>query len=447
MGKKNRNEDEQTASRRGKRGNNPFSLFGTRFDSVDSDMVKQHIGILIVATIVMKFIIAGISNGISFVDYFDISVYLNSATPLLQGQIPYVNYQFEYPVLMFIPIILAFIPAVLTQNGMVFALSFQLLMVLCDIVIVLCVYFIGMKIYSEMTAFYAGLIYATAFSTAYFVITKSDAFPTALLMLGLLFTVYGRKTPGYGGASAGFFTKMFPAIALPFMVFYNAKKSTLKEEILSGGKIFLAFCIALLLPLAILNPATIRTYLFATGGAVGVYVNTATYTLYSYLHDVLPLGISAGTISTIMYGLMGLLLLLLVYMAYADREMSEKRLLKYVLCGIFCLVFFTKFHSPQYIVWFTPLLAILVADDLVKIGLFFFSQLLAYIEFPLMFGNWYTNLAYTNPVGTSGWYLTLGFFTLEAIVFIVLLYYTVRPEEGIMKRIKDNLPVSAGKSG
>lgn len=449
MGKKTRNEDEPPAARRGKRGSSPFTLLGTRFDSIDSDTVKQHIGILIAATIVMKFMVVLVTTAVfhSFVDYFDIGVYLNSATPLLEGQLPYVSYQFEYPVLMFIPIILAFIPAVLTQNGMVFALAFQVLMVLCDIIIVLCVYSIGLKIYNETTAFYAGLIYATAFSTAYFVITKSDAFPAALLMLALLFTVYGRKTFGYAGASAGFFAKMFPAIALPFMVFFNAKKTSLREEILSGGRIFLAFCIVLLLPLSIINPATIRTYLFATGGAVGVYANTSTNTLYAYLHEVFGLGITAGTVSTVMYGLMGLLLLALMYMAYADQEMSEKRLLKYVLCAIFCLVFFTKFHSPQYIVWFTPLLAILVADDLVKIGLFYLSQILAYIEFPLMFGSWYTNLAYTNQAGTPGWYLTLLFFTLEYIVLIALLYFTVRPKEGIMKRLKDCLPAPSGKTG
>ena len=121
--------------------------------------------------------------------------------------------------------------------------------------------------------------------------------------------------------------------------------------------------------------------------------------------------------------------------------------MKFVLCAIFFLVFFTKFHSPQYIVWFTPLLAILVADDIVKTGLFYVSQLLAYIEFPLMFRNWYTNLEYTNPTGSSGWYFTLAFFTVEYIVFIALMYYTVRPRGGFMKRLKESLPKSVRKHG
>jgi len=447
MGKKNKDENSPV-TRKGKR-DTASTFLGTRFDTLDDGTVKRHICQLIAVSIAAKILIflATVMVFNSFMDYFDIGVYLTSVTPILTGQLPYIHYSFEYPVLTFIPIILAFLPAMLTRNIAIFVLSFQFLMAVCDILIVLSVYLIGLKIYNEKAAFFAGLIYATAFSTAYFVLTKSDAFPSAILMLGLLFTVYGMNTRGYAGAAAGFFAKMYPAAALPFIVLFNAKKTSLKEEVLSAGKIFIAFFLVLLLPLAIINPATIRTYLFATGGTVGVYVNTATYTIYAYLSQVLSLGISADIVSGAMYVMMGFLLLLLVYIAYTDREIREKTLLKFVLCAIFCLVFFTKFHSPQYIVWYTPLLALLVADDLMKVGLFYLSQVLAYIEFPLMFGFWYQNLAYSNPQGTMGWYLTLVFFTVEYIVLIALMYYAIRPREGFVVRLKGLLPAGDGKNG
>lgn len=255
-------------------------------------------------------------------------------------------------------------------------------------------------------------------------------------MVALLFTIYGMNTKGYISATLGFFTKIFPVVALPFMVLYNAKSTSLKTELISAGKIFLLFCILLLLPLALINPNIISTYLFATGGSIGVYVNTATFTIYSYLHDVLYLGISPTTVSMVMYALMGITLLFLLYFAYAEREKNPKNLIKLVLCAIFCLVFFTKFHSPQYLVWFTPLLALLVADDIVKIVLFYITQIFAYVEFPLMFGKYYVNLNYTHPVGTSDWYLTLVFFTLEYIAFLILLYFIIRPKEGMINWMK-----------
>ncbi|HVP95685.1 hypothetical protein [Methanoregula sp.] len=437
MAKKDKNE-RGSKEKKGKSGNEPFLFLGTRFAAIDKTTATNHILLLIITTIIMKFVVVFFTTAVfhSFIDYFDIGVYLNSVTPLTQGQLPYIDYAFEYPILTLVPILLAFLPAVLTQSGLVFVLSFQLLMILCDLFIVISIYLIGIRIYHETTAFYGGLIYATAFSTAYFVITKSDAFPTALLMAGLLFAVYGMGSRGYASASAGFFAKLFPAVSLPFMIAYNAKKTSVKEELISAIKIFLIFCIVLLLPLAILRPTTLSSYLFATGGSVGVYVNTATYTIFAGLSEVFPSGISLSFLSTIMYLIMAAVLLLLFAIAFIDREKKEKTLLVLTLCALFSLVFFTKFHSPQYLVWFTPLLALLVADDIIKIGLFYLSQVFAYIEFPLLFGTFYTNTQYVNPIGSSGWYLTLLFFTAENIVFVTLMYFTVRPECGIVRKIK-----------
>lgn len=447
MGKKDKTESVPMANA-GKRKNKPFEFLGIRFDTPDKETAIRHISLLIVVTILMKFIVVFLTTVVfhSFIDYFDIGVYLNSVSPITHGQIPYIDYSFEYPILTFIPIVLAFIPALLTQSGVIFALSFQILMVICDLFIVLSIYLIGLKLYNTTTAFYGGLIYATAFSTAYFIITKSDAFPTALLMAGILFTVYGMSHRGYACASAGFFTKLFPAIALPFMIAYNTKKSSIKKELISAVKIFLLFCIVLLLPLALLRPATLSAYLFATGGSVGVYVNTATYTLYAWLSEVFHLAVPLWMLSALMYVLMAAILLFLVYVSFVDKEKKEKTFLKLILCALFCLVFFTKFHSPQYIVWFTPLLALLVADDLVKIGLFYISQIFAFIEFPLLFGTFYTNTQYVSPLGSAGGNLTLIFFTVEYIVFITLLYVTVRPHKGIIRKMREYFSISFKKS-
>jgi len=418
-----------------------FDFLSTKFDTIDINTVKNHILILILATIITKLVVVVATTAIfhSFIDLFDIGTYFAHAIPMLEGQLPYIDYQIEYPILLFIPVALAFIPAVIFGSPIIFMFSFQILMILADILIVTCVYLIGLKLWSEKTAFLGGFIYATAFSTAYFVLTKSDAFPTCILMIALLFTVYGKNTKGYVSATLGFFTKIFPAIALPFIVLYNAKSTSLKTELISAGKIFLAFCLVLLLPLAIINPDTVSTYLFAAGGSVGVYANTVTFTIYSYLHDVFGLGIALESVSTIMYILMGITIVSLLYFAYAEKEKTPKLLIKLVLCAIFCMVFFTKFHSPQYLVWFTPLLAILVAGDLLKIVLFYITQIFAYIEFPLIFGKYYVNLKYTNPVGTSDWYLTLGFFTLEYIAFFVLIYFIIKPDKGLLTTIRERI--------
>jgi len=364
---------------------------------------------------------------------------------LAQGKIPYLSFGFDYPVLVFIPIGIALIPALVTQSAMAFVYSFQLLMILCDIGILLCVYFIALRVWDEKTAFSAGMIYATAFSAAYFVLTKYDAFPTLFLMGAVLFTVYGMSTRGYISATLGFFAKIFPAVTIPFMILYHAKRTSFRLEIISTIKVVVPFFVILLLPFLILRPDSINTYLMATGTGLGVYVNTATFTLYEYIHEIAHLGVDSATVSLFMYLLMGLVLIALLWFAFKGPAKRPVTFLKLLACALFAFVFFSKFHSPQYIVWYAPFLALLVADGLRKIGLFYLTQTLAYIEFPLMFGTYYVNLQYMNPVGSGGWYLTLAFFTLENLALIILFYSILRPKDGMRITLKNFYPDFIGK--
>jgi hypothetical protein len=434
MGKRGKKTAESSEKSR-KKIREPFTFLGQVFEFTDKQTVKRHLFYLIIVSIAVKLLVLVATTAVfhSFVDLFDIGYYFQNAVLLVQGQIPYLNFSFDYPILIFIPIGIALIPALATQNAMTFVYSFQLLMALCDIGTLLCVYFIGLKIWNEKTAFSAGLIYATAFSAAYFVLTKYDAFPTLLLMGAVLFTVYGMGIRGYISATLGFFAKIFPAIAFPFMILYNAKTTSLRQEIISTAKVVIPFIVILLLPFLILRPDVINTYLFATGASVGVYVNTLTYTIYSWLNGVGHIGISPENVSLVMYGLMGIAILYLLYTAYVDTSRRPTTLLKTLLFALIAVIIFTKFHSPQYIVWYTPFLALLVADDPIKIGLFFLTQAFAYIEFPLMFNSYYVNLQYTNPVGSSGWFLTLLFFTLQYLALFILLASIIMPEERWLK--------------
>lgn len=438
MGRKTK-DTAVSFKKKGKKGKIPFTLFNSVFGNIDQDTVKRHILYLILASLATKVLILMLTPGVfhSFIDLFDIGFYFEHAMNMVKGQLPYIHYSFDYPVLVFIPITIALVPALAFQSAPAFVYTFQLLMVLCDIVTILCIYFIALKVWDEKAALYSGLIYATAFSTAYFVLTKYDAFPTCLLMLAVLCTVYGMNMKGYLFAALGFFAKIFPAIAFPFLILNNAKTTSIRQEVLAALKIVLPLSLVLFMPLVLIRPDTVSTYLFVTGSSVGVYANTATFTLYGYLQGVWHLGITSSMVSTAMYVMMGIVFLIILYTACTDTAKRPATLLKTVFCAIFAVVFFTKFHSPQYIVWFTPFLCLLVADNLHKIILFYITQALGYIEFPLMFGRFYTNLEYVNPAGSGDWYLTLFFFSAEYLALLVLVYVVIRPKAGIFKRIRE----------
>jgi len=428
MGKKN-SGDTEPAGRKMRKGKVPFSCLGYTFESVDTDLVKRHMGYLILAVILAKILVALITTVFfnSFVDLFDIGIYLKHAVMPFEGQFPY-DAEFQYPVLIFIPMMIAVVPAMMFQNAMAFVFTFQALMVLCDIVTILCVYLICLKLWDEKTAFYAGLLYAAAFSAAYFVITKYDAFPAALLMLALLFTLYGHTMKGYAASVLGAFAKVFPGLAFPFLVLYNAKKADLKQEVISALKVGVPLFIILFIPLFLLNPETYRIYV-PVRSELGYYSNTATFTLYTWLHDVLKIGISIDTVSAVMYAIMGLGILALLWVAWKIPKKDPVLLLKLILCAVVLTVICSKVRSPQYIVWFTPLLCILAVDDIKKIAALLIFQALAYIEFPLMFGAYYTALTYTQPAGSSGWMLTLVMFSLEYLALLICLWLVVKPAE------------------
>ena len=406
-----------------------FSFLSAQFDGIDAKTVHSHIFLLILASLVLKFLVIIVTTGVfhSFIDYFDIGVYLKHGMMLIQGQMPF-DSEFGYPVLILVPVLIALVPALILQNAMAFAYTFQILMVICDIVTILCVYFIGLKLWNEKRAFYGGLVYASAFSCAYFVMAKYDAFPACLLMLAVTFTIYRKEMMGYAASIVGFFSKVFPVLALPFFVLFNAKESSLKQEIIAAAKVVLPVSAVLFIPLFLIQPETLKIYI-PVRSELGYYSNTLTFTLYSWIHDVFKIPIPIGLISMIMYIGMGLGILALLYAAYKIPGKNPRLLIQLLLCAIVLTVICARVRSPQYIVWFTPLICLLVMDDIKKIIALFVFQALAYIEFPLMFGAFYVSTSYTDPLLSTGWFITLIVFTLEYLALFVCLWLVVNPLE------------------
>jgi hypothetical protein len=434
MGKKNR-RDIEPDTKAGKRGKVPFTFLSLRFDDINKETAQRHIFLLIFASLAAKVLVMFITTAIfhSFIDYFDIGVYLKHAVMLVQGQMPF-DAEFGYPILILIPVMIAMGLALVAQSTIVFVYTFQILMVLCDIVTVLCVYFIGLKLWDEKTAFYSGLVYVSAFSAAYFVLTKYDAFPASLLMFAVACTLFRKEIGGYALSITGFFTKVFPILALPLFVLFNAKETSLKQEILTAAKVVIPITVLLFLPLFLIQPETLNIYI-PIRSELGYYSNTVTFTLYSWIHDVFGIGITLGMVSAFMYIGMVVGMLTIFYAAYKIPGRDPRLLLKLLLCALILAVVSARVRSPQYILWFTPLICILVMDDIKKIALLFIFQAFAYIEFPLMFGAFYTSTSYTSPLLSTGWFITLIEFTLEYLALFVCIWLVVDPPE-IYRKIR-----------
>jgi len=401
-----------------------------KIDDLSNNHIQKLIGISIAAKIILAFATVFVFR--SFIDTFAITYYFEKVINLFQGQIPYINYTFEYPVLVFIPALLALIPAVILSSQTIYILAFALLMIVCDTITMICIYRISLKIWEDnRRAFIAALLYVTAISVAYVTITEFAAFATMLMMIGITLTIERKeKFSGYLSAMLGFFTKIFPIISLPFLVLYNSKETSLKTELLSSIKWFSITSLILFVPLYFINPANLDTYIFRiNGGDRGMYASAVTYTVYSWLNDVLHIPITTDLLFTAGKIVMVAGIITLLYVGYKVKKKDPILLLKLILCALFIVVTCMQFHSPNYDSWYIPIMCILVAGDLNKIFLFISTQVIAYIVFPLSFWSLWTNPGYVSAIGTPGWQVALGLFTMQFVVMLVLVYLVANPKE------------------
>jgi hypothetical protein len=351
---------------------------------------KDHIFFLVIISIIVP-ILCTLLLFQYRMDTFDLQYYYTAFGNIVHGQVPYVDFWFDYPPLAFIPIGSAFWISSLLQNAGVFVISFQCLMILCNVITVLCIYRIGLKIYDENTAFLAGLLYATAFGALYFVMTKYDAFPTALMMIGIVCFIEGDKIGGYTAGFLGIFSKIYPGIILPFLWFHE--RETFKNIVK-----YCAPTIIVVATAVVVWPSKVISYVTGSILKIGMpYVNSPTYTLYVFFHDILGMNsISVDAISGFMYVIMVGILGALCFNSWMFRR-DIRSLIETVLIAIFTIAFCVRYHSPQYILWYLPFVAILVADSVVGVICFYAVQVALLLEFPMLFNVLYTNISYLAP--------------------------------------------------
>lgn len=390
---------------------------------------RKPLALLILLSFVTKIVvaIATASWFHSFVDLWGYNVYLQTVVfPFLQnGSLPYIDYNWEYPTLMLVPTAIATIAMLAAQNIQMFYLSYAFLMSVCDAVSIVCVYFITLKIRggNRNTAFMAGLLVATAFSAAYHVITCFDAFAVMLMMLGLYFAICKDDSVGsYITIICGYLTKLFPITILPFVFFYNAKRTDRKKEFLDVVELgFFLFAI-FALPFILRNFSSVGVYLDKTETDKGVFGATLNYAVGMFFHKVLGINIDPQIITIVMYCILAVVIGILVWSAYHNEHRKPAELLKYSLLALTALIIFVPHHSPQYMIWIVPLLAILAANSWWKILWFYILQVMLYVRFPLTYYSNWTNAGYTP----ANWGITLAFFIVQFAVLAYLLWITTK---------------------
>jgi hypothetical protein len=350
---------------------------------------------LIMKAILIVFILLMIG---SLSDTYDMNLYYHAAQNILGGNSPWANSNdlFDYPILSLIPMVLSYWISQIVGGGFnTFLYSMQIFMNVCDTIICISVYYIGKKLYSNQSALKAALLCAASISVAYYTLYKFDSFPSMLLILSILFTLYNDRTKGYISSVIGMFVKIFPIIAYPFLWIYNAKEGK------SNATVILGIGVSIFVGLMLIG---YDKFIMITGFN---YCNTIQYTLSQFIgsFDFLPLLFKVLMIGIIIASL---------YKMIVSKK-SPRLMIQLIFVCLLAVIFLSAYRSPQYIVWFAPLAALLICNDKVGILSYIALQIFSFIEYPFAYGMIYDNQHYLYS--STAWFFVLYFAVLGILVW------------------------------
>jgi len=363
-----------------------------------------------------------------FFDMWDLSVYHNYALQIFSGKIPYVDFHIEYPQLVLIAIVLPYLVSIALGNPQMYVYAHCLICSILFIATGVMVYHITLKLYGkEDRAFVASLMTITAFSATYFVLTKYDAYPTFFMVLAIYLYIFKDDIKwSYLASVVGFFMKWFALILLPFLLVRDirqslglAKDKNKSKRLLTKKDIAVAILLCIILAILALLPFFLLSlksgnfsnltyaYTFHFGR------DAQTESIFFLLDSVFNLGTFCSHIGNfVMLGAMAIVF----YMYYRKNDQSIPTLVGYFAFAVFVFLFFNKVASPQYILWFTPLFAIILSRKVINIVWFYVVQLWMFLEFPILF----------NVIADTEKYLmraeAIIFFTIKFILWICIAY-------------------------
>lgn len=247
----------------------------------------------------------------------------------------------------------------------------------------------------------------------YFTMSRFDALPSLFVVLGL--AAAGRNRTFTSGACLGFATalKLYPLVIAPLVWRWMAK------DVRTG----FAWAIGFLLPIA----ATFGTGI-ALDGVDGVLAPfqfqlkrplEPDWVLYG---RVLPMALAESSLARL--GILGGIAAVLFVLKPGDMGSLLRR------CTILLVVFASlqQFFSPQWLLWFVPLLVPLARRSWFLIVLLVVLDLVIYLSFPLVFDHgevWQKEtLIYARGVLMG---LLLAWLAWSEVVYVIRAFLTLTP--------------------
>ncbi len=314
--------------------------------------------------------------------YSSIGLYNDFSARLIEGNIPYRDFTFEYP-----PFSLLFflLPQLLTASIDNYQIVFQLQVFLFILLGLFLLYRIGKLQGRPVLGMF--VVYTLAILASGPIIIQSyDIFPAILLLLSCYLFMANKHVFSWMVLAMASLTKVFPLFIAPVFLVYYLKTREYKR-ILSGIGVFAITSFAILIPFLAISPGSLFNLIdYHTQRGIQIESIYSSCVLFAdkiglieanlefYAGSWHLTGSVAEALATASTFLM-LIALLFSYWLIYNRIVPGKSLVyetgTYLLLVISIVFVTSKILSPQYLIWILPLLPLLLSNTRYFIWIFF----------------------------------------------------------------------------
>jgi uncharacterized membrane protein len=365
-------------------------------------------------------------------DDFTLSYYYSSKMVL--GQLPYRDFAVEYPPLALVFMLL---PRLCSANPDVYADLFNTEMLIFDLIGLLLITAItrqlGKSIWKTLVIYTLALL-----ALGPIIVVRYDIIPAVVLLAALYLFLRGHSSWSWAFLAIGAMTKIFPLVALPLLLISQIQKRQYTQVLRGLGAFVLAGAV-IAIPVLIFSPqGLLGSLTYHTGRSLQCETTYASFLLLAQslgfgsleivnssgsINVVSPLADALASWSTPIM----LLLLLVIYWLYfrrLSREANSARadgaagLINFFFLAVLVFILSYKVFSPQFIIWFFPLVPLLTTrwGNLPWL-IFVMAALMTAFVYPKDYGG----LEY-------GEMLAIGMLVLRNTALIVLAVLVMRGE-------------------
>jgi hypothetical protein len=331
------------------------------------------------------------------IQYSATGIYFDFASKVVDGNLPYRDFTFEYP-----PFSLLFfvLPRLLASTWLTFSIYYQAEVLIFDIIGILIVYRIACKLgnppWGPMAVYTLGVL-----AMGPIICQQYDIFPAVMSLLAVYLFWSGKHKTAWAILAMGAMTKIYPALIAPIFLIHYLRNGQW-ARLWQGLTMFGAVCLVILLPFLITSPASLRS-LYDYHALRGIQLESA-YSAFLLVAEKLNLisgwtefnhgawnlmGAGVDFLTKISTYILGILLFAAYWFIYRQTEKGQPRIRQtgaFSMLVVLITLFASKVLSPQYIIWLIPLLPLTTGGwGYIICAAFVITGVLTYLLFPWLY--------------------------------------------------------------